>query len=342
MTVAITPLEKVGAAEAPSHFALAVRALGGVVLGLGFGAFAAHRLHVRLADVVRFAQSVPIWAVALSILSTFVMFALQALRWHLVMKPLVGLRYGQAYRAQLVGMLFNAFLPARGGDFLRVQYLGRRTGKSRAAILGTEVVDRWLDAWGWLPVIVVLGLGGGLPGWIVKPIAIFGGAVAAWAVVMLVLTRRGFSPRPGSRTGAVYAAVRSGLSVFRSSRIGFVAFGVAPLPWLWEAVVLREVAGAFAIPLTLTRAFCLLIALNVAMLVPSPGAVGTLEAGGMAALAFFGIDHSRALAFLVVYHLTQLIPGIVAGAVVLVSEGDKLFQTGNPDRATPNPPEAAA
>ena len=151
------------------------------------------------------------WAVALSILSAFVMFALQALRWHLVMKPLVGLRYGQAYRAQLVGMLFNAFLPARGGDFLRVQYLGRRTGKSRAAILGTEVVDRWLDAWGWLPVIVALGLGGGLPGWIVKPIAIFGGTVAAWAVVMLVLTRRGSAPRPGSRKGAVYAAVLTGM-----------------------------------------------------------------------------------------------------------------------------------
>src|SRR6267142_1390905 len=70
-----------------------------------------------------------------------VLMALQALRWWVVMRPLLDLSYGQAFRAMMVGFFFNVVLPARGGDLLRVQYLGKRTGVSRAKLLGTEIVD---------------------------------------------------------------------------------------------------------------------------------------------------------------------------------------------------------
>jgi uncharacterized membrane protein YbhN (UPF0104 family) len=61
------------------------------------------------------------------------------------------------------------------------------------------------------------------------------------------------------------------------------------------------------------------------MIVPSPGAIGTVEVGGTAALIFFGVDQSRALAFMFVYHFTQLLPGIAGGAAVLVAQGERLL-----------------
>jgi len=70
--------------------------------------------------------------------------------------------------------------------------------------------------------------------------------------------------------------------------------------------------------LTYTRAFCVLVGFNIAMLIPSPGALGSLETGGTAALVFFGVDQSNALAFMLVYHMTQLLPAIGAGAAVLL------------------------
>ena len=86
-------------------------------------------------------------------------------------------------------------------------------------------------------------------------------------------------------------------------------------------------------------AFSVLIGFNVAMVVPSPGAVGTVEAGGTAALVFFGVDQSRALAFMFVYHFTQLLPGIASGVAILVAEGERLF--GAPAGEVATPPETA-
>src|SRR6202012_1990802 len=81
-----------------------------------------------------------------------------SLHCFLVKRPGRCMRYREGYRAQGVGTMFNAMLPARGGDLLRAQALGSRTGKSRATILGTEVVDRWLDWWGWIPLMLGLAV----------------------------------------------------------------------------------------------------------------------------------------------------------------------------------------
>jgi uncharacterized protein (TIRG00374 family) len=266
-----------------------------------------------------------VWAVVACVLSSYVVLAFQALRWHMVMGPLLGLKYGQAYRAQVVGLMFNALLPARGGDLLRVQYLGRRTGKSRATILGTEVVDRWLDWWGWFPVLFVFALTGTVPSWLFKALGLFGAVLGSWAALMFFLSRRGYEPKPGSKLGAAYVSFRSGVELFQSRRVLLLALVVAPLPWLWESIAIKTAAGAFGIDLTLAMAFSVLIGFNIAMVVPSPGAVGSVETGGTAALMYFGVDQSKALAFMFVYHFTQLLPGIATGAGILVAEGEKLF-----------------
>jgi len=83
-------------------------------------------------------------------------------------------------------------------------------------------------------------------------------------------------------------------------------------------------AHGFGIELSMMQAFSVMIAFNLATIVPSPGAVGTVEVGGTAALLFFGVEQSRALAFMFVYHFSQLLPGIAGGAAVLAAQGEKL------------------
>jgi glycosyltransferase 2 family protein len=302
-----------------------VRAIASTALGIGVAALAAYLLGVKPEEVVANVRGVSPWAVSMCVLSGFIVLGFQSLRWYMVMSPLLGLRYSQAYRAQIVGMMFNAILPARGGDLLRVQYLGRRTGKSRATILGTEIVDRWLDWWGWMPVFVILALTSDPPSWMYQALALFGGALGAWGGVMVVLARRGYRPKKGTKLGEIYAAFATGIEAFRSKRTWFIAFFVAPLPWLWEAFILTQAAHAFGIELSLMMAFSVMIGFNLATIVPSPGALGTVEAGGTAALAFFGVDHSKALAFIFVYHFAQLLPGIAGGVSVLAAEGERLF-----------------
>jgi uncharacterized protein (TIRG00374 family) len=299
------------------------RGLMGLGAGLGAIALASHWLGVGPTEVARHLAGVPPWAVVLCAASAYGVFAAQSLRWWSVMRPLLGLRYGEAYRAQVVGAMFN-IIGLRAGDLLRVQYLGRRTGKSRATILGTEIVDRWLDFWGWMPVMALLAIFGEVPRWILLTMAFFGGLLVAWAGAMVLLTRHGWAPKTGSRLGAVYASFRGGIEAFRARRTWMIALLIAPIPWLWEALAIFVTTRAFGIVVSPTQAFCVLVAFNLAMFVPSPGGVGAVEAGGTTVLVLFGADHAKALAYMFVYHFAQLVPAIATGAIILIAESQHL------------------
>jgi len=312
------------------RFALGLPAGALVAVAVGYFTGAKPR------DIVGYAAGVSPWLIAGCVLSSFVVLALQSARWHAVMRPLLGLRYWQAYRAQLIGFLFNAMLPARGGDLLRVQYLGRRTGKSRAVILGTEVVDRWLDWWGWIPTFLVLCVVSHPPFWLYKALLVFGGALTAWAAAMLVLTHRGWRPRTETRLGRIWDALMTGVRAFRSPRTWAIAWLIAPLPWLWESLVICLAARAFGIDIGWLEAFSVLIGFNLAMVVPTPGGLGTVESGGTTALLFFGVDQSKAMAFMFVYHLSQLLPGVLSGVLLLVVEKELLAGPSLGADLTPN------
>jgi hypothetical protein len=109
-----------------------------------------------------------------AVAGTFVLLALQALRWWWVVRPVLPLGYREAFSAMLVGSAFNVLIPARGGDLIRVQYLGKRTGTSRVTLLGTELLDYWSDKAGWLLAFVLtcvvsaVGWKEGPPIWLVR------------------------------------------------------------------------------------------------------------------------------------------------------------------------------
>ena len=249
-----------------------------------------------------------------------VLMALQALRWWVVMRPVLPLRYGQAFRAMMVGFFFNVLLPARGGDLLRVQYLGKRTGISRARLLGTEIVDFWSDKWGWVAAFPILCLFGSPPAWLFRALLLISGVVVGVGLLLALmgsgLLRRG----PAWLTN-----LRDGFAANHWKRLLVVETLIAPLPWLWETFVIAVAGHAVGLDLTAMQAFAALTAFNVATAVPSPGNAGSFEAGGTLALIAFGIPKETALAFIFLYHLTQVVPGFMGGVLVLVMEGEALF-----------------
>src|SRR5277367_1850051 len=169
------------------------RALLGAGAGLLVAVLAFVYLHIsrqRFIEDVLAAHGGPL---VFAVLGGFVLLGLQSLRWWTVMRPVLpGLRYVQAYKAMLVGFFFNALLPMRGGDLLRVQYLGRRTGVSRAKLLGTEVVDFFSDKWGWVaafPIVCAVSLllpqHEHPPQWLFRALAGFACLLAATGLVLL-------------------------------------------------------------------------------------------------------------------------------------------------------------
>jgi uncharacterized membrane protein YbhN (UPF0104 family) len=298
-----------------------VRALLGLCAGLIVAIGLAIYLGISERDVSAQLSTAAPAPLLFAAAASLVLLALQALRWWVVMRPLLSLSYGQAYRAMAVGFFFNVLLPARGGDLLRVQYLGKRTGISRAKLLGTEIVDFWSDKWGWVASFPIVCLLGTPPSWLFKALLLLGGAVIGVAAVLALMGSRLL------RTGGPQwlLNLRDGFAVNHWKRLLLVETVIAPLPWLWECFVIAVASRALGLELTAMQSFAVLTAFNIATAVPSPGNAGSFESGGTLALIQFSVPTPTALAFIFLYHLTQIVPGVLAGVAILVMEGEALF-----------------
>jgi glycosyltransferase 2 family protein len=293
-------------------------------LGLCAGLFAAAAvvfyLGISQRELIASLHGVTEEPLLFAALGGLVLMGLQALRWCVVMRPLLNLTYGQAYRAMMVGFTFNVLLPARGGDLLRVQYLGKRTGTSRAKLLGTEIVDFWSDKWGWVAAFPVLCLSGAPPSWLFRALLLMGALVVGVGLLLVLMASGVLRRGPAWLTN-----LRDGFAANHWRRLLVVETVIAPLPWLWETFVIMVAGHALGLDLTAMQAFAALTAFNVATTVPSPGNAGSFEAGGTLALIAFGVPKETALAFIFLYHLTQVVPGFMGGVLVLVLEGESLF-----------------
>ena len=297
-----------------------IRTALGLAAGLLAGTAVVFYLGISQKELLASLHDVGGQPLLFAALGGIVLMALQSLRWWIVMRPLLSLSYAQALRAMMVGFAFNVLLPARGGDLLRVQYLGKRTGISRAKLLGTEIVDFWSDKWGWVAAFPILCLLGTPPAWLFRALLVIGGAVVGVGA-LLVLMGSGVL-----RRGPQWLEnLRDGFAVNHWKRLLLVETVIAPLPWLWETFVIAVAGHALGLDLTPMQAFAALTAFNVATAVPSPGNAGSFEAGGTLALIAFGIPKETALAFIFLYHLTQVVPGFIGGILVLVVEGETLF-----------------
>ena len=308
------------------------RTAGGVVLGLGIAGLVAHLMGLRLRPllgILRAAHPSPLLA---AVGGTFVLLGFQALRWWWVVRPVLPLRFREAYAAYLVASAFNVLLPARGGDVLRVQYLGKRTGRSRVTLLGTELLDYWSDKAGWLlayGVVCVLSLLGWRERpatWLLHAIGVLAllvlGSAALVGIAHLPVLRR-LSPRldPGPRW---LQDLRSGFAAHDRRSLLIVELLLAPLPWLWEVPVIMVAGHALDLSLSPMVAFGLLTAGNLGTVVPVPGGAGSFEAAGAFALSWAGVPYDRAFAFMLLYHLSLVLPMVVAGVGVLALQGRSL------------------
>jgi len=298
------------------------RALVGLCAGVAAAAGVAAYLGISQRELIARIHGVALEPLLLAAAGGLILMGLQALRWWLVMRPLLALTYGQAYRALMVGFAFNVLLPARGGDLLRVQYLGKRTGVSRAKLLGTEIVDFWSDKWGWVAAFPLVCLLGSPPAWLFRALLLIAGAVLGVGALLVLM---GSGLWRGPRTPAFVANLRDGFAVNHWKRLLAVETLIAPLPWLWETFVIALAGHALGLDLSPMQAFAALTAFNVATAVPSPGNAGSFEAGGTLALVAFGLPKETALAFIFLYHLTQVVPGFIGGVLVLAIEGQQIF-----------------
>jgi uncharacterized protein (TIRG00374 family) len=260
-----------------------------------------------------FAEMGP-WPLLLGMCTSLGVVGFQSLRWWFVTRPVLTIRYRDAYATILVGSFLNTFLPVRAGDVLRVQYLHTHAGVSRATLLGTELVDFWSDKCGWLPAFLLFLIFFSPPAWMYNALYFMLAIACVLALAFVVL-------RPWLKRFAQTgwrARMFAGATANSPKRLAIAAFGLAALPWIWEAIAITLVAYVAGLHLTPPQGFSVLTAFNVVSAVPVPGNVGLHEAASSFTLVSFGVTKERALAFAMLYHASTLLPGIMGGAAAIV------------------------
>lgn len=253
---------------------------------------------------------------------------LRALRWQALFDAQRRPPLAPVTHAMLIGLLFNAILPARAGEAARIVALWREAGTSRAEALATAVAERVYDVFALLVLLFVIEPFVPHVSWLGKAAVVAAVLAVLIAAMVIVLARwqegpllwlfRRVPPLRGERAEHAARNLVHGLASFRHPAVAARAFALTVLSWLVLGVSAWLLLVGFHFGLGYGAGLLATIASALVLVIPAaPGGVGQVEAAAIVALSVFGVDRSRALSYGVVLHAVNLLPYLAAGYVAL-------------------------
>ena len=255
----------------------------------------------------------------------------RALRWQRLLRPIARIRYPPMLAYLLIGYLANNILPARLGELVRSHYLGDREGISRAAALGTVVVERIVDLVAVVAIasvaLLILSVRG-----VVASAVLVGAAVTGLFLVVLAagivahrlpgLYRIRAMVERYPRVRDLARSLQDGLSVAARPRTVGEAILASGASWTMAILSYAAIGQALGIQLSMGQAALIASGVALASAVPAgPSNLGTFEFAAQLLGTTVGIEPSSALALGVLVHVAQLVVTSIGGAIAFARLG---------------------
>ena len=263
---------------------------------------------------------------------------LRGLRWGHLTERVADIPRATLVRGQAVGFMANNVFPLRIGEVLRAWYVARESGASSAAILGTVIVERVIDAIVVLALAaLVLGLGGAKAAGLETRTVLFPLLAIALAPLAFVVLLRLF-PKQMIELGAKLwsRVLPEAASEKLASGLTHLAEGLrglrsgAPIAWvgfysivMWLVIAVIPFAATLwalhidlgSVSRMLLASYAILMWVGAAVAIPSaPGFFGPYHAACWVALAPFGVPKEMAIALGTLAHgvfwLTTTLTGL--------------------------------
>jgi uncharacterized protein (TIRG00374 family) len=254
---------------------------------------------------------------------TFCMLACSLRLWLLVRPlptPNAGVGFWQMTSIYLASSAAHHLLPAPAAEVLRTVHLKRRYGYTLGGLVASQVVEKVIDALGLGLEIGVVAAVATLPrmlGWSLWLFA-FGGAGGALAVMVIGWRYRASAERDGHgllhQLRGFLRTLHEGMYLLRSPRTWAASLACSFVNDFANAATVGLALAAVGLTLPISSWFVIVLVARLAGLLPStPGQFGVVEAGLVLAMSALGVDHNRALAVAVLYHLAHFIPVTAIG-----------------------------
>jgi uncharacterized membrane protein YbhN (UPF0104 family) len=281
---------------------------------------------VSLAAVVWWAlrQQAPRWPagasslllLALALVVYAGVTAVRGVRWHRILRGAgVPASMADTQALVIVGYMGNTVLPARGGELLRMFFMGERTGCSRITILGTIVAERVLDIVALSSMLVGLALVTAAGTRSLLVLGLLAAVVlAALALSLTLAWRVSRAGRLGGRVASFTLASRNLVG-----RQGALLLALTAVVWIGEGCLYWLVGVALDVHLSFLDG-CLLVALSsLAAAIPAaPGYVGTYDASIQFGLRALHVQGGAAVAFGLLVRLLIFVPITLVGLVLVI------------------------
>jgi uncharacterized protein (TIRG00374 family) len=282
----------------------------------------------RTAELLR--QADLRWvAFAAALLSFDLVF--RALRWQRLLRPIAAVAYPRMLGYLLIGYVANNILPARLGELIRVHYLGDREGISRAAALGTVVVERVVDLVAVVAIAAVALLVLSVRGVVANAILV-GAAVAGLLLIVLALGIVAHRLPGMDRIAALverYPRIRDlarslqgGLAVASRPRTLAEALLASAASWTMAVLAFAAVGQAIGVELSIGQAALIASGVALASAVPAgPSNLGTFEFAAVEIGKAIGVPADSAFALALLVHATILVVTSLGGAIAFARLG---------------------
>jgi uncharacterized protein (TIRG00374 family) len=270
------------------------------------------------------------WVALAAMLSTTDL-AFRGLRWQRLIRPIAPVRFLPMLGYLAIGYAANNVLPARLGELVRSHYLGDREGISRAAALGTVVVERVVDLVAVVAIasvaLLVLSVRGVLVSAVFIGAAVAGLLLAAVALAIVAHRLPGIDRLASlvERWPAIRELGRSlqgGLGVVSRPRTLVEALLASIAAWTCSILAVAAVGQALGVELSIGQAALITSGVALAGAVPAaPSSIGTFEGAAVLAGTTIGLSGETALAIGLLNHALILAITSIGGLIAFARIG---------------------
>lgn len=302
---------------------------------------------VSFSDLKFDLATIDYWWVALAGATELSVYLTQAVRWRLVLRPVVPLGFRQATRAIFVGLFASEVLPFRGGEAVRCFLVTRWTKLPFSVSVASVLIERVFDGmWLWLGLWLSLryvelpkqlgyvndGLG----------LSVLGGIVILGLALFRPRPPRSALRRPGWRHHL--AVLMDDLAQIGHSRYLYMALFQSVPYLLLQTIPIWAAFQAYGLDLGLGAAFALMLILRLASIIPqAPASLGLFQILTKEFLVrAYNVDPTDAASFSVILWAVIKVTPLVAGFIALAITGAKIGELGKAAAAEGQPGGAIA
>lgn len=240
----------------------------------------------------------------------------------------------------VLGFAGNNIIPARGGEFLRMEFFSSKTNISRTTSLTSIALEKILDAVVLLIFLLIASMFVAKSNnYFISIVQIVSFIFIPVITLLIVIKIKGkqiikLLESSKRKTATIilkyFVNFYTALSFLKADINTLKVCGLSVLIWLIESLVF--VFGIKAIGLNDSVFLIAIISmciLNFGILIPSsPGYIGIFQAAIIIVLSSFAIPETKSLAAAIIIQSCQFFPITICGAVILLSEYSKSLKKG--------------